>query len=244
MAIATVILAAGQGKRMKSDLPKVLHPINDRPMIHFVIDVAEEVNSSLIILVVGHKKEMVIEETSERNVKFAIQEEQLGTGHAVMQTREFFHDFNGEVLILSGDVPLLTEKTISSLIRDHQSQKPLATLLTAVVDNPTGYGRIVRNNKGLVEKIVEEKDADEEIRKIKEINVGIYIFRTKELFETLPLVKNNNSQGEYYLPDVIKIYIENGKPVLPVISDNMQETQGINDIQQLQEAENIMLSRF
>jgi len=244
MAVATVILAAGQGKRMKSDLPKVLHPLNDRSMVHYVIDVADAIDSRPTVLVIGHKKELVIEETKNRNVKIAIQEEQLGTGHAVMQAEKYFNNFDGHVLVLSGDVPLLTEKTIRHLNEHHLKSNPLATLLTAVVDDPTGYGRIVRNPEGLVEKIVEEKDADEKIKKIKEINVGIYIFQAKPLFETLPKVGNNNAQGEYYLPDVIKIYIENNLPVLPIITENVEETQGINDIEQLKTAEQTLLKRM
>lgn len=243
MAIATVILAAGQGKRMKSDLPKVLHPLNNRSMIHYVIDVADAIDSVPTVLVIGHKKELVIRETKKRKVKIAVQEEQLGTGHAVMQTEEFFKDFDGHILVLSGDVPLLTENTIRKLNESHLKSNPYATLLTAVVDDPTGYGRIVRNSEGLVERIVEEKDADEKIKKIKEINVGIYIFQAKPLFETLPEVGNSNSQGEYYLPDVIKIYIENNLPVLPIITENIKETQGINDIEQLKAAEQTLLQR-
>ncbi|GAB4178179.1 MAG: sugar phosphate nucleotidyltransferase [Calditrichia bacterium] len=243
MALATVILAAGKGKRMKSDLPKVLHPLNGRPMIHYVVDVAEQINSDKIIIIVGHKKEMVMEELKSRNVEFAIQEEQLGTGHAVMQTEPLLENFDGDVLVLSGDVPLLTANTISQLLTEHKTKNPYATLLTAEMDDPTGYGRIVRNNNGLVEKIVEEKDADESIKKIKEINVGIYLFKKQPLFETLPTVKNDNAQGEYYLPDVIKIYIDENKPVLPIITDNIDETRGINNVEQLKEAEQVLLSR-
>ena len=243
MALATVILAAGKGKRMKSDLPKVLHSLNGRPMIHYVIDAAEKLNSDKIVVIVGHKKELVMDELKSRNVEFAIQEEQLGTGHAVMQTESLLQNFEGDVLVLSGDVPLLSAGTLSSMIHKHNLQHPYATLLTAIVENPTGYGRIVRDINGMVEKIVEEKDASEEIKKIKEINVGIYLFKKEPLFATLPLIKNDNAQGEYYLPDVIKIYIREGKPVLPIITRDVEETRGINTVDQLRESEKVLLSR-
>ena len=242
--IATIILAAGKGTRMKSDLPKVLHPLNDRPMVHYVIDVAEAIGSEKIVLIVGHKKEMVREAVQSRMVEFAVQEPQLGTGHAVLQAKPFFEDYQGDILVLSGDVPLLREQTIRSLMEIHRAETPVATLLTAEMDDPTGYGRVVRDGQGFVKQIVEHKDADEEIRKIKEINVGIYIFRAKELFETLPLVKNNNRQGEYYLPDVLKIYVQRGEKVAAVLTEDTEETHGINTVEQLKHAEEILLQRF
>ena len=241
--IATVILAAGKGKRMKSELPKVLHPLNARPMIHYVIDVAEKIGSKKIVLIVGHKKELVMEATKDRNVEYVTQEKQLGTGHAVLQTKPLFNNFKGNILVLSGDVPLLRSESLKKLIEFHNQNQPLATLLTAEMDNPTGYGRIIRNDNGFVEKIVEEKDADNEIKKIKEINVGIYIFESAALFETLPLVSNDNSQGEYYLPDVLKIYVQRKEKIAAVLTPNVEETHGINDIEQLVSAEKILLSR-
>ena len=243
MRLATVILAAGKGKRMKSDLPKVLHPLNGRPMIHYVIDVAEAVGSERIILIVGHKKELVEEICRGRNVEFAVQSQQLGTGHAVLQTEPLLRDFDGDVLVLSGDVPLLTAQTIRSLIEIHRQKNPLATLLTAKMDDPTGYGRIVRDENGFVKQIVEHKDADVDTLKIKEINVGIYVFKSRMLFETLPLVKNENSQGEYYLPDVVKIYVDRGEKVAAVLSPDVEETHGINNVNQLKAAEKILLER-
>ena len=241
--LATVILAAGKGKRMKSDLPKVLHPLNGRPMIHYVIDVAEAIGSSPIVLIVGHKKELVMEATRERNVRYVVQEEQLGTGHAVLQTRPLFKNYAGDILVLSGDVPLLRPQTLQKLIRIHQQERPLATMLTAEMDDPTGYGRIIRDSNGFVQKIVEEKDATPEIKQIKEINVGIYIFQSQPLFETLPLVDNNNQQREYYLPDVIKIYVQRGEKIAAVKTSDVQETHGINNVQQLRRAEQILLQR-
>jgi UDP-N-acetylglucosamine diphosphorylase/glucosamine-1-phosphate N-acetyltransferase len=243
MELATIILAAGQGKRMKSDLPKVLHPLNGRPMVHYVIDAAEAIGSTKIILIVGHKIELVLESCRDRQVDFVTQAEQLGTGHAVMQTAPIFNNFKGDILVLSGDVPLLTSQTLNSLIKIHQDENPLASLLTAEMDDPTGYGRIVRNRNGFVQKIVEHKDADAATLQIKEINVGIYIFKSEQLFQTLPVLKNDNSQGEYYLPDVVKIYVDRGEKVAAVLSPDVEETHGINDVHQLKRAEQIILSR-
>jgi UDP-N-acetylglucosamine diphosphorylase/glucosamine-1-phosphate N-acetyltransferase len=241
--IATVVLAAGKGKRMKSDLPKVLHPLNERPMIHYVIDVAEKIDSKKIVLIVGHKKELVMEATKNRKVEYVTQEKQLGTGHAVLQTKSLFTNFEGNILVLSGDVPLLRPDSLKKLIKFHNQNQPLATLLTAEMEDPSGYGRVIRNGNGFVEKIVEEKDATKEIKKIKEINVGIYIFDSKALFQTLPLVNNNNSQGEYYLPDVIKIYVQRKEKIAAVLTPDVEETHGINNIEQLVRAEKLLLNR-
>ncbi|MGH1366102.1 MAG: sugar phosphate nucleotidyltransferase [Calditrichia bacterium] len=242
--IATVILAAGKGTRMQSDLPKVLHPLNERSMIHYVIDVAEAINSEKTVLIIGHKRELVEEATSQRGVEYAVQDPQLGTGHAVMQTRPHFEGFEGNVLVLSGDVPLLQADSIQKLIDYHVSSDKLATLLTAEMDDPTGYGRVVRDSEGNVVKIVEEKDADEETRQIKEINVGIYIFKAAELYQTLPLVKNDNRQSEYYLPDVLKIYVENGEKLAAILTPDVEETHGINTVDQLKNAEDILNARL
>lgn len=244
MSLITVILAAGKGKRMNSDLPKVLHPVLGRPMIHYVIETARAIGSRKIILVVGHKKELIIEATKDEQVEYAVQEQQLGTGHAVMQTKPFFEDNGDNVLILSGDVPLLTPQTLNKMIAIQLAEQPLATLLTAVMDDPTGYGRIVRNGKGFVRQIIEHKDATPEILKIKEINVGIYIFQSHSLFETLPQLRNNNSQREYYLPDVIKIYVDRGEKVIALPTPDVEETHGINDINQLKQAEIILQKRL
>ncbi len=244
MDFATIILAAGKGKRMKSDIPKVLHHLNGRPMVHYVIDTARAIGSQKIVLIIGYKKEMVINATREYPVEFTVQKEQLGTGHAVQQCESIFRNYKGDVLILSGDVPLLTPYTLQELINTQEKEKPLATLLTAKMEDPTGYGRIVRNKNGYVTKIVEHNDANEKTLQIKEINVGIYIFKSQPLFETLPLVNNNNSQGEYYLPDVVKIYVGRGEKVAAILTSNVEETHGINDIDQLKRAEQILLTRF
>lgn len=241
--IATIILAAGEGKRMKSELPKVLHSLNGRPMIQYVIDAAEKIEPKKIILIIGHKKELVMEATRDRKVEYVVQEKQLGTGHAVLQTEPNLRNHDGNILVLSGDVPLLRAESLKELINGHEKEHPLATLLTAKMDDPSGYGRIVRNSDGLVEQIVEDKDADPETKKIQEINVGIYIFECKALFDTLPTVKNDNQQGEYYLPDVIKIYAERKEKIAAVLTADVEETHGINNIEQLVHAERILTSR-
>ena len=240
---STIIMAAGKGTRMKSDLAKVLHKINNRPMVHYVIDIAEDINSQKIVLIIGHQRERVISECSNYNIEFAIQDQQLGTGHAVQMTEDIFKNYTGDLLILSGDVPLLTSKTLMKLIDTHVQTGAIASLLTANLEDPTGYGRVLRNNEGVVERIVENKDATDEEKMVKEINVGIYMFKSEPLFESLKLINNNNAQGEYYLPDVVKLYVDNKEKVVAQLADNFDETKGINDVNQLKEAETILLSR-
>jgi UDP-N-acetylglucosamine diphosphorylase/glucosamine-1-phosphate N-acetyltransferase len=213
-------------------------------MVEYVIDVAEEIGSEKVVLIVGHEKELVIETVKERDVEFAVQSPQLGTGHAVLQSKPHFKDYEGDILVLSGDVPLLRAETLQELIRIHEEEHPLATLLTTRMEDPTGYGRVIRDSEGFLKQIVEEKDASEEIRKIQEINVGIYIFNARELFHTLPLVKNDNRQGEYYLPDVLKIYVERGEKIAAVLTEDVEETHGINTVEQLKHAEGILTQRL
>lgn len=241
--ISTAIMAAGKGTRMESDLPKVLHKLNDRPMVHYVIDLAEKINSDKIVLIIGHKSELLKNECSKRNVEFVLQAPQLGTGHAIQMTEAAFVGYDGDLLVLSGDVPLLTEKSVLALIKEHQKNNSTATLLTADLDDPFGYGRVIRDVDGSVKSIVEHKDANESQLKIKEINVGIYLFDSKSLFKALKSVKNDNSQGEYYLPDVVPMFIENGLSVRAVKSESFDETRGINTIDQLKKAETILNSR-
>ena len=240
---STAIMAAGKGTRMKSDLAKVLHLINGRPMIHYVIDLASSLGSERTVLIIGHQKESVKEICAEYPVLYAIQEQQLGTAHAVMQTRDILGNYEHDLLVLSGDVPLLSKTTLEKLINSHQNSGAIATLLTAHLEDPTGYGRIIRDSAGKVAKIVEQKDASSEELAIQEINVGIYIFKTIPLFKNLDLVQNDNAQGEYYLPDVVKMYVDRGDKVVAQLADNFDETRGINTIEQLKEAETILNKR-
>ncbi len=241
--LATVIMAAGKGTRMKSDLPKVLHKINNRPMVHYVIDLAKKLQSDKVILIIGHKKEMVEEACANNGVSFAVQSPQLGTAHAVQMTEPQLNDYHGDVLILSGDVPLLTEQTLQNLVDIHRESNASGTLLTSDLEDPTGYGRVVRDEAGFVQKIVEHKDASPDEILLKEINVGIYVFKGPELFQALKNVDNNNTQGEYYLPDVISIFINEGRKVNAVKTADFNETRGINNRDQLKEAETILSQR-
>ncbi|HWA05528.1 MAG TPA: sugar phosphate nucleotidyltransferase, partial [Ignavibacteria bacterium] len=205
--LAVAILAAGLGKRMKSpDKPKVMFEINGRPMIDHVVELAFKVNAELVVPIVGHHREQVINYLGQKfqgkDIKYAVQAEQLGTGHAVIQTAELLKDFDGEILILSGDVPLLKFETVVKLINEHFEKNNTATLLTTVFENSHGYGRIVRDADGNFNRIVEEKDASEEEKQIKEINPAIYIVNAKVLFDALSKISPENNQKEYYLTDI------------------------------------------
>ena len=193
--LATVIMAAGKGTRMKSDLPKVLHIVDDKPMLIHVIGLAKSINSERIINILGHEKNLVIKAIQSENVEYVIQEPQLGTGHAVQQTEQLLKDFDGDVLVLSGDVPLLRKSTIEKMLKIHREADNGATVLTAVFKDPHGYGRVIRKNNDTLDYIIEEKDCDDEQRKIKEINAGIYIFKSKELFPALNKINNDNKQN-------------------------------------------------
>jgi UDP-N-acetylglucosamine diphosphorylase/glucosamine-1-phosphate N-acetyltransferase len=236
-ALATVIMAAGKGTRMKSDLPKVLHKVLGQTMVSRVVDLSEEIGASKTVVVIGHKKELVEQELADRNVDLAVQAEQLGTGHAVMMAEPFLKDFDGDVLILSGDVPLLTAGTLKKLIAKHVNEAADATVLSAIFDDPHGYGRIIRTPEGNYSHSVEEKDADDEIRKIKEINSGIYLFKAELLFHYLRFVGTDNVQGEYYLTDVLPMMRKDDKKVALQVADDPGEIQGVNTVDQLREAE-------
>lgn len=233
--LATVIMAAGKGTRMKSDLPKVLHIVDDKPMLLHVIDLARQLTSERIINILGHKKELVIDAIKSENVEYVVQEPQLGTGHAVQQTELLLEDFDGDVLVLSGDVPLLRKSTIDKMLKIHRKADNGATILTAMFENPHGYGRVIRKNNDTLDYIIEEKDCNDEQRKIKEINAGIYIFKSKELFPALNKIKNDNQQNEYYLPDALK-YIAKAKQSIALhITAEPIEISGVNTVEQLRD---------
>ncbi len=232
--LATIILAAGQGTRMKSDLPKVIFKLAGKPMINRVVETAQQIESDLIVVVVGHKKEKVIEVVPKNEkIKFVEQKNQNGTGHAVMVTEEVFRDFDGDVFILCGDVPLLRYETLEKMIKQHHKQKAACTVLTAIMDETLRYGRIVRNKNGNVQKIIEHKDASEEEKKIKEINTAIYCFDAQSMFSALNKIDNNNSQNEYYLTDTLEILNKENKVVTSVILEDMVEASGVNSKEQL-----------
>ncbi|RPJ99939.1 bifunctional UDP-N-acetylglucosamine diphosphorylase/glucosamine-1-phosphate N-acetyltransferase GlmU [Priestia endophytica] len=238
-----VILAAGQGTRMKSSLYKVLHPVCGKPMVEHVVDQLRTLNLDSIVTIVGHGAEMVKTQLGDRSL-YALQEEQLGTAHAVMQADSVLKDKKGTTIVVCGDTPLITSETIEAVLNYHDQNEAKATILTAHTDNPTGYGRIVRNEEGHVLKIVEHKDATEQEREIGEINTGTYCFDNEFLFSVLSQVSNDNVQGEYYLPDVIEILQSKGEKVLAYQTDDFAETLGVNDRYALSQAEATMRARI
>ncbi len=240
MGFKSIVLAAGKGTRMKSDLPKVIHKVNGISMLKKVINVLDEAGSKENILILGHKKELVLETLGE--VSYVLQEEQLGTGHAVQMAEEKIAAYEGLVLVTCGDTPLIRVETIKSMILKHKLDKATATILTAIEENPFGYGRIVKEN-GFVKAIVEEKDANEEIKAIKEINAGVYCFESKKLLDALRKIDNNNANGEYYLTDVIKVMVDQGDRVDSFSVKDNKETMGVNSKVQLAQASKVLRER-
>ena len=236
-----IILAAGEGKRMKSSVSKVLHKISFFPVVEWVIDATADAKEQIVV--VGHCAEEVKSTIGER-VKYAEQKERLGTGHAVMQAKKYLENFSGDVVIVNGDTPLIKKETINEAYEFHKSNKNVATVLTAKLDNPFGYGRIVRDKDGNVVKIVEQKDTTEEEAKICEINSGMYFFDSKMLLKALSMLKNDNAQGEYYLTDTIEILLNKGLKVGAFVLDDSDEILGINDREQLSVAQKIMQERI
>ena len=237
-----VVLAAGQGTRMKSKLYKVLHSVCGKSMVQHVLDQVSALQVEEIVTIVGHGAEKVKTELGDRT-NFALQSEQLGTAHAVMQAEQLLEGKKGTTFVICGDTPLIKAETMEALIKQHEEKGAKASVLTAYLEDPTGYGRIIRNNDGFVEKIVEHKDASEEERKVTEINTGTYCFDNEALFATLKKVSNDNVQGEYYLPDVIEILKSEGEIVTAYQTSDFEETLGVNDRIALAEAEKIMRKR-
>lgn len=247
MKLATVIMAAGKGKRMRNpEKSKVMFELKSKPMIEYVIDLSLKIHSDLIIPIVGHQKQAVIDFLSAKfadnikRIKFAHQDEQLGTGHALMQTKELLENFDGDVLILSGDVPLMKYETVMKFLNYHYDNHFQASMLSAIFENPFGYGRVIRDENGTLLETVEEKDADDEQRKIKEINSGIYIVNCKLLFEALQTLKTDNAQGEYYLTDIFKYFRDKKIKIGAVAVDDNLEITGINTVEQLEELEKLI----
>ena len=214
-----------------------------KPMVEYVIDTAKQLEAKRIILVVGYKWEQTQKLIERYKVEFVVQKEQLGTGHAVLQTKKLLSDFEGAVLILYGDVPLLTQSTINRLMQEHREKRAAVTVLTAILENPSAYGRIIRDGNGMVQEIVEVKDASADQKKVKEINTGIYCFDKKALFSVLDKITNHNQQGEYYLTDAIKLLRERNLPVWGMVTTDPTETLGINSPEELQKMEKILLKR-
>lgn len=238
-----VILAAGQGTRMKSRLYKVLHTVCGKPMVQHVVDQVSSVGVDETVVVVGHGAESV-KEVVGPEVEYVLQAEQLGTGHAVMQAEDLLMGKIGTTIVVCGDTPLITNETMEDLINFHENEQAKVTILTAVADDPTGYGRIVRDENGNVERIVEHKDASQFERSITEINTGTYCFDNAALFAALKQVGNDNVQGEYYLPDVIEILKAENKLIKAYQTTNFEETIGVNDRVALSNAQKIMQERI
>ncbi len=240
--LTTVILAAGKGTRMKSSLPKVLHKAGGKAMLAHVLTAAKEAGARRNIVVVGFGGEAV-EAALKGEAEFVTQAEQLGTGHAVLQAEPLLGGTQGTVLVLCGDTPLLTGKLLEKLVREHAAAGAKATVLTAVMPDATGYGRVLRSADGMVERIVEHKDATAEERAVREVNSGIYCFEAPDLFAALHEVGNDNAQGEYYLPDVLEILKKKGEKIFAVAADDYEETLGVNSRAQLAASEKILRRR-
>lgn len=233
--LAIVVLAAGEGTRMKSYTPKVLHKVCGKPMLEYVVDAALSMKPEKVIVVVGTNAEQVMK-VLPKKVIYAHQRRRLGTGHAVKQTEKLLAGFKGDVIVINGDTPLIKKDTLCMLLDLHHRRSNASTILTTQMANPMGYGRIIRQD-GYVVGIVEQKDADERQRSIREVNTGTYCFDCGELFKALKNVKKENRQGEYYLTDVISIFSSRGRPIGSVVAEDPNEVMGINTRVQLAQAE-------
>ncbi|PKR77500.1 bifunctional UDP-N-acetylglucosamine diphosphorylase/glucosamine-1-phosphate N-acetyltransferase GlmU [Halalkalibacillus sediminis] len=237
-----VVLAAGKGTRMKSDLYKVLHSVCDKPMVQHVVDQLNELKLDQIITIVGHGAEKVKDQLGEQT-EYALQEEQLGTGHAVQMAEPYIGGRQGTTVVVCGDTPMLTSKTIDELMKHHEQEDAKVTVLTTEMDDPSGYGRVIRSSDHSVDRIVEDKDASSDEKQVKEINTGTYCFDNELLFDALNNVSNDNAQGEYYLPDVLEIAKKQGDKVSAYSTPRSEETIGVNDRVALAKAEVLMKRR-
>jgi UDP-N-acetylglucosamine diphosphorylase/glucosamine-1-phosphate N-acetyltransferase len=232
----TIILAAGKGKRMKSDLAKVLHPVCGVPMLAYSVAAARAAGAQKIVVVIGHQAERIRELFKKDELLFVEQHALLGTGHAVLQAKEAFKDYAGSVVILCGDVPLIRSETVRALYECHRSDDAVVTVLTTIPAEPSGYGRVVKAKDGRVLKIVEDKDATPDEKRIREINTGIYCAESPFLFDAVSSLGNRNAQGEYYLTDIVEIASKKGLRVTSVLADDPEEVMGINTCEELEKA--------
>lgn len=243
MRILGIVLAAGQGKRMKSKLYKVLHPVCGKPMVGHVLDVLDAIQADRKVVIVGHGAEAVKAYVGDR-AEFALQAEQLGTGHAVLMAKPMLEDEDGITVVICGDTPLIRPSSLEAMIRLHREQGAAATLMSATLSDPRGYGRVIRDAQDEVVAIVEQKDCTPEQDAVKEINAGTYVFDNRKLFAALAQVNNNNAQGEYYFTDVIGILRAQQEKVLAYCTDDESEWLGVNDRIALSEAEAFMRRRI
>lgn len=245
--VAAIVLAGGVGRRMKSSLPKVLHQVAGRPILFYPFEVVKGLGVEMVIVVVGHKRDKVMEVIQRASISgmaFVEQEPQLGTGHAVMCAEEALKGWDGDILILSGDVPFIKGETLSRLVDAHRIGDATISFLTTILDNPSGYGRVVRGPDGAVARVVEERDATSAELAIKEINAGIYCVKAPFLFSTLKGIRADNVQGEYYLPDLIEMAMGQGLRVSAIMHPHPQEVMGINNRVELAEANRVMRERI
>jgi len=232
----TIILAAGKGKRMKSDLAKVLHPVCGVPMLTYSVAAARAAGARKIVVVIGHQAARIRELFDKDELIFVEQRALLGTGHAVLQAEEAFKGYTGAVVILCGDVPLIRPETVRALYDRHRSDDAALTVLTTIPTEPAGYGRLVKAKDGRVLKIVEDKDATPDEKRIREINTGIYCVESPFLFDAVSSLGNRNAQGEYYLTDIVEIASKKGLRVTSILADDPEEVMGINTCEELEKA--------
>ncbi len=225
---AVISMAAGKGKRMKSNLPKVLHNLAGKPILNYVLNTVDQLEVKRKILIIGYKSDKMKELIGDK-IEYVEQKEQLGTAHAVLQTKKLLSDFKGDVLILSGDVPFLTVKTVKKLLKYHQANNFCCTLVSAILKNPKGYGRIIRDKKGDIKGIIEEVDLSADKKKIGEVNSGIYCFNKEKLFQTLKNITTDNKPKEYYLTDTVKLLLNEGLTIGNIIIKDYSEILGINN---------------
>jgi bifunctional UDP-N-acetylglucosamine pyrophosphorylase/glucosamine-1-phosphate N-acetyltransferase len=239
LGLATIILAAGQGTRMQSKLPKVLHPLLGRPMLKYVTDVAQSVGSDPVLIVIGYEGRQVSAALGSQ-YQYIWQHEQLGTGHAIMMAKEVLSDLEGDLLVLYGDTPLLKEATLKELIALKQKTQAQAAILTTILASPAGYGRIIRNSSDEIAGIIEDKDADFAQKGITEVNTGVYCFTISDLLEAIGELSPANAQGEYYLTDVFKIFFTRGLKIVGLQTNAAVEVMGPNDRLQLANTERLL----
>jgi UDP-N-acetylglucosamine pyrophosphorylase len=239
----SIILAAGKGTRMQSDQAKVLHLLCGEPLLAYSLKLAESIHSEKIVVIVGHQAELVRRAFPSPEFIFVEQRTLLGTGHAVLQARDQFSDYAGMILILCGDVPCLKAATVEALIERHCSQRAAVTVMTTMLDDPGSYGRVITSQDGDVLRIVEARDATDQEKKVREINTGIYCADSRFLFEAVAQIKNDNSQEEYYLTDIIEIACKMGCRVRSFVAADPFEVMGVNTLEDLEKAHNYLSCR-